>query len=124
MWIALRESRLVSYLGLFSSLGTLVCCAIPATLVLLGFGATLAGFLGEYPQFIWLSENKGIVFGVSFTMLGLSYLSQRYAQGLSCPVDKKDDCGRTRSWSRRLLFVTALVNFIGAFTAFVLPKLL
>ena len=36
---------LVGYLGLFSSFGTLVCCAIPSALVLLGFGASLAGFL-------------------------------------------------------------------------------
>lgn len=124
MWQAFRESKLVSYGSLFTSFGTLICCAIPSTLVLLGFGATVAGFVGEFPQLIWLSENKAIVFGVSFFMLGLSYASQKYAENLSCPIDKKEDCTRTRSWSKNLLRITLAINLIGAFYAFVLPRIL
>ena len=73
-----KGNKFFSWLGLFSSFGTLICCAIPSTLVLLGFGATLASFLGNFPQLIWLSENKGLVFGVSFVMLGISYGAQKY----------------------------------------------
>lgn len=124
MWQTLRESKLVSYLGLFTSFGTLICCAIPSTLVLLGLGASVAGFVGEYPQFIWVSENKGAVFGVSFFMLGISWLSQKNAERLSCPIDKKEDCTRTKSWSKKIFLLTAVINLIGATYAFVLPRLL
>jgi hypothetical protein len=124
MWQGLKESKLVSYGSLFTSFGTLICCAIPSTLVLLGFGAGVAGFVSDFPQLIWLSENKGIVFGVSFFMLGLSYFSQRYAENLSCPIDKKEDCTTTRSWSKKLLIITAVINAVGATYAFVLPRLL
>lgn len=124
MLSVLKESRLISYLGLFTSLGTLVCCAIPSTLVLLGLGATLSNFLGEFPQLIWLSENKHWVFGVSSVMLILSFISQKYAENLPCPIDKKDDCERTRKWSKPLLYVTLLINVVGAFYAFLLPRLL
>lgn len=128
MLSVLKENRLlqksVSYLGLFTSLGTLVCCAIPSTLVLLGLGASLSGFLGEFPQLIWLSENKGLVFTVSFTMLFLSFASQKYAENLSCPIDKKADCESTRKWSKPLLYVTLVINIVGAFYAFLLPQLL
>jgi hypothetical protein len=120
----LKESRLISYLSLFTSFGTLICCAIPSTLVLLGFGASLAGFLGEYPQFIWLSDNKGWVFGISFVMLGISYAGQRYAATQSCPIDKKEDCETTKNWSKPVFFITLGINIIGAFYAFVLPRLL
>lgn len=124
MWQKFQESKLVSYGSLFTSFGTLICCAIPSTLVLLGFGAGVASFVSDFPQLIWLSENKEIVFGTSFFMLGLSYTSQKYAERLSCPIDKKEDCTTTRKWSKKLFMITALINVIGAAYAFVLPRIL
>lgn len=116
--------RFFSWFGLFSSFGTLLCCAIPSTLVLLGFGATLASFLGNFPQLIWLSENKGYVFGFSFVMLGISYAGQRYSQSQICPIDKKEDCEKTKDWSKPLFWMSLAINVIGSFYAFVLPKIL
>lgn len=122
MWQQLKENKLISYLSLFTSFGTLLCCAIPSTLVLLGFGAALAGFVGDYPQLIWLSENKGIVFGLSFLMLGASWFLQR--QNQVCPIDKKEDCEKTKNWSKLVLYITLAINVVGAFYAFLLPRLL
>lgn len=124
MWQALRENKLISYLGLFTSFGTLLCCALPSTLVLLGFGASLAGFLGDFPQLIVLSDNKEWVFGISFFMLGISWLGQRYAAQQSCPIDQKENCEKTKNWSKPLFYLTLGINVIGAFYAFVLPRLL
>lgn len=124
MWQALRENKLISYLSLFTSFGTLLCCALPSTLVLLGFGASLAGFLGDFPQLIVLSENKEWVFGISFFMLGISYLGQRYAASQACPIDQKDNCTTTKNWAKPLFFITLGINVIGAFYAFVLPWIL
>lgn len=124
MWEKLKDNRAMAYLGLFTSFGTLLCCALPSMLVLLGFGAALAGFLGKYPQLIWLSENKEVVFGVSFFMLGLSWMGQRFSQSQACPVEKKSDCEKTKDWSRPLFFITLGINLIGAFYAFILPHLL
>jgi hypothetical protein len=124
MWQKFQESKFISFLSLFTSFGTLVCCALPSTLVLLGFGASLVGFLGKYPQLIWLSDHKEWVFGVSFFMLGVSYLAQRLAQKKACPIDKREDCESTKNWARPLLLITFGINIIGAFYAFVLPRLL
>lgn len=116
--------HLVSYGSLFTSFGTLICCAIPSTLVLLGFGASLASFLGDFPQLIWLSDNKEYVFGGSFIMLGLAFTGQRVAARQSCPIDKKEDCQSAKDWSKPLLYITLMINVIGAFYAFILPRLL
>ena len=128
MWTKLKENKLAhkffSWIGLFSSFGTLICCAIPSALVVLGFGATLASFLGNFPQIIWLSENKGIIFGFSFFMLGISYLGQKYAQAQVCPVDKKADCEETKNWSKPLFWISLAINIIGTFFAFILPKIM
>jgi len=119
-----KGNKLVSWLGLFSSLGTLLCCAIPSTLVLLGFGATLASFLGNFPQLIWLSENKGLFFGVSFVMLGISYGAQKYSETQICPIDKKEDCKKSKDWSKSLFWVSFSINVLGSFYAFILPSLM
>ncbi|WPU63456.1 hypothetical protein [Peredibacter starrii] len=124
MLLRSKENKIISYLSLFSSFGTLICCAIPSTLVLLGFGASLASFLGEFPQLIWLSENKELVFGLSFFMLAVSFAGQKYAEKQVCPIDKKEDCQNTKNWSKPLFYVTLVINLIGAFYAFVLPKLM
>jgi len=118
------SKKLASWLALFTSFGTLICCAIPSSLVLLGFGATMASFLGNFPQLIWLSENKGIVFGTSFLMLGFSYVAQRYAQSQACPIDKKEACQATKDWSKPLFWVSFGINIIGSFYAFILPRIL
>lgn len=124
MWQALKESKLIAWAGLFTSFGTLLCCALPSTLVLLGFGASLAGFLGEFPQLIWLSDNKEVVFGLSFFMLAISYAGQKYAANQVCPIDKKEDCEKTKNWSKPVFFITLGINVIGAFYAFILPRLM
>lgn len=125
---ALKENRLIqkalSWVGLFGSFGTLLCCAIPSTLVLLGFGATLASFLGNFPQLIWLSENKGYVFGFSFVMLGISYAGQKYSQTQVCPIDKREDCETAKGWSKPIFWISLGINLIGAFYAFILPRIL
>jgi hypothetical protein len=90
----------------------------------LGFGATLAGFVGKYPQLILLSENKGMVFGASFLMLALSYGALRFSKIQACPIDKKEDCLKTKSWSHYLFVLTLVMNLVGVFYAFLLPRLL
>lgn len=128
MWQVLKENKflqkILSWAGLFGSFGTLLCCAIPSTLVLLGLGTTLASFLGNFPQLIWLSEHKEIVFGFSFFMLGLSYLGQKFAMTQSCPIDKREDCEKTKEWSRPVFWISLIINIIGAFYAFILPRIM
>lgn len=128
MFKVLKENKLLqiflSWLGLFGSFGTLVCCAIPSTLVLLGFGATLASFLGNFPQLIWLSDNKTYVFGFSFLMLFVSYIGQNYSYKKTCPIDKMEDCETTKDWSKKVFWISLVINLIGSFYAFLLPKIL
>lgn len=115
------KDKFFGTLGLFTSFGTLICCAIPSTLVLLGFGATLAGLIGKYPALTWPSENKGIVFGVSLTMLLMSYLSMR---NQSCPVDQKEYCRSLKGKVKPILFVSLIINCVGLFYAYGLPLFL
>src|SRR5258706_15552597 len=59
--LQIRGSAL-SYLSLFTSLGTLLCCALPSLLVLFGLGATVASVLSEAPWLVSMSHHKHWVF--------------------------------------------------------------
>ena len=59
------KQTLLPSLSLVTSAGTLVCCALPALLVTLGAGATLAGIVGTAPWLIALSKYKILTFGIS-----------------------------------------------------------
>jgi len=109
---------------LLASGATLLCCVLPAVLVSLGAGATLVGLISTFPQLVWLSEHKPVVFGTAALLLVIGGLMLRRARGLPCPVDPvaARSCTRLRRVSD-VLYLTALTAFaIGAWFAFVLPR--
>jgi mercuric ion transport protein len=119
---ALKKNVFVSFFSLFTSMSTLICCALPALLVSLGLGATMVGLVSTFPQLIWLSEHKWLVFGISFVMLALSAFMQYRARFLPCPLDPAAAraCSRARIWSERVTFFSIVVWVIG-FTFAVIP---
>lgn len=111
-------------LALFTSVGTLVCCALPALLVTLGLGASLAGFVGAFPQIVWLSEYKEAVFAVSGAMLAGAAFMQWRARGLPCPADPAQAraCARLRRVSTGVLGLAIVVWLTGFFFAFLATR--
>src|SRR5690349_1342414 len=55
-------SGIISYLSLFTSIGTLLCCALPSLFVLFGLGATVASALSAAPWLVSMSHHKHWVF--------------------------------------------------------------
>jgi hypothetical protein len=118
--------KLASFLTLFTSFSTLICCALPALFVSLGFGAAFAGLIGNFPQLIWISEQKLYLFGFGGALLAVGGFIQWRSKQLACPIDPKraEACESTRSWSHGVYFVSVGLYLIGAFFAFVAPRLL
>ena len=111
--------------ALLASSATLVCCVLPAALVALGAGAALAGLVTAVPQLIWLSEHKGLVFGLAATLLAVSGVALWYGRSRPCPTDPDaaQACRRLRRTSA-VLYGLALASFaLGVLFAFVLPVL-
>ena len=120
----LRRNLGASLLSLLAASGTLVCCVLPAVMVSLGAGAALAGLVTALPQLVWLSERKGLVFGVAGAMLALSGALLWHARGLPCPADAAlaRQCRRLRRWSAGLWWLALAATATGALFAFVLPR--
>lgn len=121
---------LVGYLALFSSLGTLVCCALPALLVLLGFGATVASLLSAAPWLVTLSRHKAWVFAFAGILITSSfYYLYRIVPRLlvargACAADDMEACRSASRGSRVLLWLSTVLLVIGVSVAYVLPVVL
>jgi hypothetical protein len=121
----LRRNLGLAVATLAASSGTLVCCVLPAVMVALGAGASLAGLVTAFPQLIWLSEHKPLVFGVAFGLLAISGIVQWRARSLPCPADPRLAlaCSRLRRASWWLWGIALAATLTGATFAFVLPLL-
>ena len=122
----LVKTKHISLLTLFSSGGTLICCALPALLVSLGAGAVMASVVSSVPQIVWFSEHKLGVFIFAGVMLSISGLLQWQAKSLPCPSDKAlaELCNKTRVNSLRIYVFSVCVFLIGGFMAFAAPWLI
>jgi hypothetical protein len=122
----LVKTKHISLLTLFSSGGTLICCALPALLVSLGAGAVMASVVSSVPQIVWFSEHKLGVFIFAGVMLAISGLLQWQARSLPCPSDKAlaEICNKTRVNSIRIYVFSVCVFLIGGFMAFIAPWLI
>jgi hypothetical protein len=121
----LVKTKHLSLLSLFTSGGTLICCALPALFVSLGAGAVMASVVTSVPQIVWFSEHKLVVFTFAGVMLSISGFLQWKARSLPCPSDKElaELCNKTRVNSLRVYFFSVSVFLIGGFMAFVAPWL-
>lgn len=108
-----------TWVTLFASIGTLVCCALPIILVTFGMGATVAALTGSLPFLITLSQHKVWVFAGSAVMLALSAWMM-YRPGHSCPVDPELGalCDRTQLWNHRIYWASIILWGVGFFAAF------
>ena len=118
--------RVVAYLSLFSSLGTLLCCALPSLLVLVGLGATVASFLSAVPWLVTMSRHKNWVFLIAGTLIAANF-AYTYALAprlRACPADSPEACETASRLSRVTLWVSAVIYSIGVFSAYALGPLL
>ena len=112
-----------SYLSLFTSFGTLLCCGLPSLLILFGLGATVASFLSALPWLVALSHHKNWVFLIAGVLItgNFVYLKTRAA---ACPADAGDACAAATRTSRVVLWISAAIYCIGIFSAYILGPLL
>ena len=115
----------MTFLSLFTSTGTLLCCALPALLVALGAGAALSTLVAAVPGLVWVSEYKEAVFAFAGFMLVISGWLQWRGRFAPCPVDvhQRDACLRARKTSARVYLASVLVYALGGWFAFVQPLL-
>jgi hypothetical protein len=121
-----RPAFWLQYLSLFSSVGTLLCCALPSLLVLFGLGATVASALAAAPWLVELSRHKNWTFAVAGALLVANIFYMRsIAPRLQAGCDLGDDaCARAARLNRVLLWISLALYAVGAVVAYGLGPLL
>lgn len=117
--------RLHAAFLLATSSATLVCCALPAALVLLGLGTTVVAMVNRFPGLVWLSERKDGVFAAAGLLLALGGWAQWRARRLACPPDaaQAEACRTTRDWSVPVYWTSVGLYLTGVLFAYVLGRL-
>src|SRR5579871_3757491 len=92
-----RRAALLNYFSLFSSFSTLICCALPSVLVLLGMGTTVASLLLAAPWLVSLSRHKAWTFSIAGVLIAMSFamtylISPRLRQEEGCDADNPTTC--------------------------------
>ncbi len=123
---AVKTAKRVNILSLFTSGSTLICCALPATLVAIGSVATLTSLISTFPQLIWISEQKALVFGLAALMLIIAGVLQWRARNAPCPADPAlaAVCTKARKQALWVYWFSVAIFMVGAFFAFVAPYLI
>ena len=124
-----KRAALLNYFSLFSSFSTLLCCALPSVLVLLGLGTTVASLLSAAPWLVSLSRHKIWTFSIAGTLIAMSFvmtyaIAPRLQQGEVCTADDPTTCGEVSKLSRVILWASALIWSGGFFVAYLLGPIL
>jgi hypothetical protein len=123
-----KRSALLSYFSLFTSVGTLLCCALPSLLVLLGLGASVASMLSFLPWLVTLSHHKQWTFSVSGTLIAFSFVNMYYLaprlRAQKCLPDNASACEDASKFSKVLLWGSAAIYSVGLFVAYALGPIL
>ena len=123
-----KASAFLGYFSLFSSVGTLLCCALPSVLVLAGLGATVASTLSALPWLVTLSHHKIWTFATSGILIGASFMNVYWfaprLRTRSCSPDNPDACEEASRLSKIVLWLSAILYAIGFVVAFALGPIL
>jgi mercuric ion transport protein len=122
------SASLLSYFSLCTSVGTLLCCALPSLLVLVGLGASVASTLSSLPWLVTLSRHKQWTFAVSGLLIALSFLNMYYfapqVKAKACSPNNPYACDDASKLSKMLLWLSATIYVAGFFAAYILGPIL
>lgn len=114
----------VSIASLFTSVSTLLCCALPSLLVALGMGAVVAGLASDLPWLITMSKYKSWTFLIVGAIISFNFwLFYGKNRNQTCEIDENGNetaCDTAARWSRAILWFSFGLYALGLFAAYLL----
>jgi hypothetical protein len=115
------KELLLTFFGLFTSISTIFCCALPIILVTLGMGAVFTILTTNFPFIIWLAEKSVYLFIIAtiFLLIGGYFI---FIKPKSCPSDKKlaQICNKTRKFNKIIWLISVIILVISFFFKYIL----
>jgi len=119
------KEKIISFFSLFTSTGTLLCCALPAAIAALAGGAAIGAYVSTFPWIIPLSQHKGWLFLIAGVLIAVNgLLTLRPQSKLVCAVTGGKGCEVAGSFSKKMFWISAAIYGFGVFMTYLLVPIL
>lgn len=119
------KQKLMNFLSLFTSTGTLLCCALPAAIAAIAGGTAVISLISNFPWLIPLSRNKGWIFLAAGLMLLLSGILTLRPQGkVACTITGGEGCKVAGRFSKIMFWASVSIYVLGIFFAYAIVPIL
>lgn len=114
------KEKIISFLSLFGSSATLLCCALPATLSIIAGGAAVGSLISVFPWLIPISKYHNWIFGIAAILLLINGIFVFSPKGkVVCAVTGGKGCEVAGSFSKWMFWISTILYSIGVFFAYV-----
>ncbi len=118
------SQRVASVLALFTSMGTLICYALPVALATLAGGSAVFALTSAVPWLIPLSRQKNWIFPAAALLLAVNGILVFRPKGkVACAVTGGNGCKAAGRFSKAVFFISAAILAVGVFFAYLLVPL-
>ena len=119
------KSQFVNFLSVFTSTGTLLCCALPAALAAVAGGAAVGTLVTTFPWLIPLSRHKEWIFLAAGALILLSAILTLRPQGkLACSITGGKGCEVAGGFTKSMFWSSLGIYGVGGFFAYAIVPLL
>lgn len=119
------KQKVSSFFALFTSTGTLICCALPAAVAAFAGGAAVTSMLSTFPWEVTLSAHKEWIFLGSGLMLILSGILVYRPKGqMACSITGGEGCEVAGRFTKIMFWTSVIIFSIGAFFAYALVPMM
>lgn len=119
------KQKASSFFALFTSTGTLICCALPAAVAAFAGGAAVTSMVSTLPWLVPLSANKEWIFLGSGIMLIISGILVYRPKGkMVCTITGGEGCDVAGRFTKIMFWSSVIIYSIGTFFAFALVPIM
>lgn len=119
------REKIVGFLALFGSTATLLCCALPALLILMAGGAAVGALLSAFPWIAPLSRHKEWAFLAAGALIAFNAILILRPKGkVACAVTGGKGCEAAGRFTQGMFWLAVLLYGVGAFVAYPLVPIL
>lgn len=119
------KQKAASFFSLFTSTGTLICCALPAAVAAFAGGAAVTSIISIFPWMVPLSANKGWIFlGAALMLIISGVLIYRPKGKVVCSVTGGESCEVAGRFTKIMFWASVTILLIGAFFAYAIVPIM
>ncbi len=117
-----QEKSYLRWFVLFTTSGTLLCCALPILMVSLGFGAVVASMNYNIPGLVFLAEHNLWILSLSaLLLLFLAWVIWRPNQVCPSDLELAAYCLKAKRWNQRIFWLSVAIWLTGFLFSVLLP---